>query len=153
MKVILKEDVVNLGRAGDVVKVADGYARNYLLPKNLVMKSTTQTLKQVNNIKKIMLAEKEKESEESKQIIKKLETIVCLYNRKSDENGHLYGSVDENNVVEFLTGKGININKNNVIMEKHIKDLGDYEVDIIIGKEKGKLKISVKNEESKENKK
>ena len=153
MKVILKEDVVNLGRAGDVVKVADGYARNYLLPKNLVMKTTAKILKQVNDIKKMIIAEKEKKSDESKQIIKKLETIVCLYNRKSDENGHLYGSVDENDVVEFLKEKGININRNNVIMKKHIKDLGDYELDIIIGKEKGKVKISVKKEEYKENKK
>ncbi len=147
MKVILREDITNLGRVGDVIKVADGYARNYLLPKKLVIKATARNLKQIEEIKRMSLVERERKIEESKDIIKKLETIVCQFSRRADENGHLYGSVDEGDIVESLAEKGININKNNVIMEKHIKELGIYKVGINLGKEKGKVRVTVEKEE------
>lgn len=133
MKLILIKDVKDLGMAGDIITVKSGYGRNYLLPQNYAVMATKDALKKIEAIK--AQAEKVRNSklEEYKAKLEKLKTVTLTFNRKADENGSLYGSVSEFDIVEAIKEKGIEINKNNVNIEKHIKEIGDSEVEISFG--------------------
>lgn len=130
MKVILVKDKSNLGEAGDVVKVAAGYARNYLFPREIVIPATKNNLMRINKIKQKAVEEKAILENENKVLAEKINNIVLVFQRKADENGHLYGSVAENDIVKGLAEKGIQIHRTNVKMEKHLKELGEVEVGI-----------------------
>ena len=147
MKVILIKDIEKLGVAGDFVKVADGYARNYLLPKNLVIPASKYNMAKVEKIKKEALEEKIALTQEHKLLAEKINNIELVFNKKADENGHLYGSVAENDIVDALKNENILIHKSNVKMEKHIKELGDVEVVIDLSSEvSANVKVKVVQE-------
>ncbi len=148
MNIILKKNVESLGTVGDVVKVAAGYARNFLFPKGFAIQATD---KNKNLIEKFKDEEEKRLAEELKQaemIIKQIEKNPLLFARIADENGHLYGSVNEQDIVNELKEKDLIIDKHNVKMEQHIKELGDHEVTIELkGEIQGTLKIKVEKEE------
>ncbi len=147
MKVILAKDIKSLGEAGDVVKVANGHARNYLLPKNFAFLATKQNLSKIENIKKEAELIKLALENENKAIIKQIEDVELLFVRKADEENHLFGSVSENDIVKALQEKEIRIHSSNVVLEKHLKEIGDYEVEIHFSQDiKGNLKIKVNKE-------
>jgi len=133
MKLILIKDVEGLGMAGDVVTVKNGYGRNYLLPQKYAVMATKDALKKIEAIK--VEAEKVRNAklEEHKAKLAVISKMTLTFNRKADENGSLYGSVSEFDIVEAIKEKGIEINRNNVIIEKHIKEIGDSEVQISFG--------------------
>ncbi|MCD4819085.1 MAG: 50S ribosomal protein L9 [Candidatus Cloacimonetes bacterium] len=130
MKVILIKDIKTLGHAGDVVKVADGYGRNYLLPKKFVIPATKFNLNKVQKIKDIAVEEKLAVTNEFKLLAEKINDLQLVFNRKSDENGHLFGSVSENDIIHEMKKKGFEIHKSNVLIEKSLKETGNYQVKI-----------------------
>lgn len=148
MKVILTKDIKKLGEAGSIVKVANGYARNYLFPQNIAFPATAKNINRIEDIKK--KAEEEKLAMHSEYLaianqITKVKQLTFL--RKADENDHLFGSVSENDIIKALAEKEINIHRTNVIMDKHLKELGSFDVEIEFSSEiKVILKINVERE-------
>ena len=148
MKIILKKHVESLGTVGEIVKVADGYARNFLFPKGFAIQATDKNNKFIEKFKEVEEKRLAEELKISEMIIKQIEKTTLLFTRLADENGHLYGSVNEHDILDELKEKELIIDKHNVKMEQHIKELGDHEVTIEFkGDLKGTLKIKVEKEE------
>jgi large subunit ribosomal protein L9 len=147
MKIILAKDVKKLGEAGKVVKVANGYARNYLLPQNLAVLATKHNLSKVEAIK--TAAEEEKKALESKyhELVQQLTGVELAFVRKADENEHLFGSVSETDIVKALADKEIDLHRSFVKMDKHIKEIGSFDVEIDFTTDiKATLKVTVEKE-------
>jgi large subunit ribosomal protein L9 len=130
MEVILRQDVDNLGRRGDVVKVAEGYGRNFLLPRGLAMAVTEANKAIIAKERKEHEARSAKEKAEFESLAERLSTLRFIVARKVGESDLLYGSVTSADLAEFLTGKGIDIDKRKIQLEEPIKRLGEYEVKI-----------------------
>jgi len=128
MKVILLEDVNKLGSAGDVVNVADGYARNYLVPKNLAVKVTKGTLSQIENIKRMKATRAEKKSAKFKAIAQKLEGISIDIPVEIGEEDKIFGTVTNSMIADALREKGFDIDKKIIEIETPVKSLGVYNV-------------------------
>ena len=150
MEVILKKDFITLGYEGDICKVKDGYARNYLIPRNIAV------IKNAGNLKTQMQKSLEKKRAKRKmeaEILKgKIVDISVMIPVKVAENGKLYGSVSPQNIVDALKEKEIDINKKDVHMDKHIKELGEYEIEIkLYHSVNANIKINVVNIDTLEN--
>ncbi len=130
MEVILRQDIENTGRRGDVVKVAEGYARNYLLPQGLAMVVTEANKARIAKERKQHEARMAKEKAEWESVAERLSGLRYVAPRKVGENDLLYGSVTGADVAEFLAAKGIEIDKRKVQLDEPIKRLGEYEVKI-----------------------
>jgi len=130
MELILREDVDKLGRRGDVVKVADGYGRNFLLPRRLAMAVNSANKAMIEKEKKANQARLAKEKSEFEALAGRIAGLRFIAPRKVGENEQLYGSVTAGDVGEFLRSKGIEIDKRKVQLEEAIKQLGEHEVKI-----------------------
>src|SRR5512137_1858642 len=130
MELILREDVHNLGRRGEVVKVADGFARNYLLPRGLGMAVTATNKAMIDKEKKAHEARLAKEKAEFESLAARIGGLRFVAPRKVGENEVLYGSVTGGDIAEFLKTKGIEIDKRKVLLDEAIKQLGEHEVKI-----------------------
>ena len=130
MEVILREDVDKLGRRGEVVKVAEGYGRNFLLPRGLAMAVTAANKAMIERERKAHEARMAKEKAEFQAVADRINTIRFVAPRKVGENDVLYGSVTSGDIAEFLKNKGVEIDKRKVQLEEPIKKLGDHEVKI-----------------------
>ena len=130
MELILREDVHNLGRRGEVVKVADGYARNYLLPRGLGMPVTASNKAMIEKERKTHEARLAKEKAEFESLAGRIGGLRFVAPRKVGENDVLYGSVTGGDIAEFLKAKGIEIDKRKVLVDEPIKSLGEHEVKI-----------------------
>jgi len=147
MKVILVKDIAKMGLAGSVIKVADGYARNFLLPKKLVILVTKNNLAKIETIKKKAELEKLEIENHFKALALKINDITLKFTRKADENDHLFGSVSENDIVKSLAEKGIEIHKSVVDIQKHLKEIGSFEVKIAFSSEiTANLKVNIEKE-------
>lgn len=131
MKVILVKDMQNLGDAGSVVNVANGYGRNYLLPKGIAIMANDYNLAKVEDIKKVAETERLEINNKFKALAAKVEGVELSFVRKADENDHLFGSVSEKDIADALNEKGIEISKAVIKMEKHLKEIGDFEVSVV----------------------
>jgi large subunit ribosomal protein L9 len=136
MEVILIKDIPKLGKAGDVVKVKDGYARNYLIPKGLAILANQKTIKALENQRKIILAKAERERKKLESLAEKLEGISLTVYRKTVEDDRIFGSVSLIDIVNMLKEKGIEIEKSQVLLEEPIKKLGTFEVPIKLSSDK-----------------
>jgi large subunit ribosomal protein L9 len=130
MEVILREDVTTLGRRGDVVKVAEGYGRNYLLPRGLAVSVTDANKAMIEKERKALQARLAKEKEEWEAVSARVGGLRFVAPRKVGESDVLYGSVTSGDIAEFLKAKGIDIDKRKIQLEEPIKKLGDHEVRI-----------------------
>jgi large subunit ribosomal protein L9 len=130
MEVILREDVSKLGRRGEVVKVAEGYGRNYLLPRGLALAVTDANKAKIEKERKAHEARLAKEKSEFESLATRIGGLRFVAPRKVGENDVLYGSVTSGDVAEFLKAKGIEIDKRKVLLDEPIKRLGDHEVKI-----------------------
>jgi large subunit ribosomal protein L9 len=128
MEVILREDVQTLGRRGDVVKVAEGYGRNFLLPRGLAMAVTDSNKAMIEKEKRAHAARAAKEKSEFDTLAERIAGLRFIAPRKVGENDALYGSVTSGDVAEFLKGKGIDLDKRKVQLEEPIKKLGEHEI-------------------------
>jgi large subunit ribosomal protein L9 len=130
MEIILKEDVYGLGRRGDIVRVADGYGRNYLIPKNLAVRSTPGNVREIEQ-KRIQLAKQEaKYVEEAEILAQELALRHVLISRKSGDAGVLFGSVTAKDITEILAENGINLDRRKLILRTPIKSIGNYEIEV-----------------------
>jgi len=132
MKVILKEEVKNLGDLGEVVNVSDGFARNYLIPKGLAEFATPENIKMLDRESKIKKDKMEKLKKEAELFAEKLEEVSCTIVKKAGEDDKLFGSVTTQDVQESLKNEGIEIDKKKITIEEPIKSLGVYKVSVKI---------------------
>jgi len=130
MKVILKEDVKNLGVMGSVVNVAIGYARNYLIPKNLAIEADTKNIKRLEHEKNIILEKIKKAKNLAEKLASQLSTIAVVIEAKSGEEGKLFGSVTSIDIAEAISKQGIEVDKRKIILDEPIKRLGTYNISV-----------------------
>ena len=146
MEVILKKDFITLGYEGDICKVKDGYARNYLIPRNIAVIKNAGNLKTLAQMQKSLEKKRAKRKMEAEILKGKIVDISVMILVKVAENGKLYGSVSPQNIVDALKEKEIDINKKDVHMDKHIKELGEYEIEIkLYHSVNANIKINVVN--------
>ena len=147
MKIILIKDINKLGEPGSVVNVADGYARNFLLPKKLAIIATPKNLVKVEAIKKQAELAKLEIENKYKALALRIKDVELVFTRKADENNHLFGSVSEKDISEALAEKGIEIHRSVVNIEKHLKEIGSFEVPIVFTSEiTANLKVNINKE-------
>ena len=147
MELILRDDIEKLGRRGEIVEVAAGYARNYLLPRGLAMPVTSANKAMVEKEKKAWEARMAKEKEEFESLAERIAELRFVAPRKVGENDLLYGSVTSADVGDFLLSKGIEIDKRRVLLDEPIKHLGEHEVKVRLHPEvQATLKLLVTKE-------
>jgi large subunit ribosomal protein L9 len=130
MEVILREDVDKLGRRGDVVKVAEGYGRNFLLPRGLAMAVSDANKAMIAKERKAHELRAAKEKAEFESVAQRVASLRFIAPRKVGEHDALYGSVTSGDIAEFLKAKGIEIDKRKVQLDEPIKKLGEHEVSV-----------------------
>jgi large subunit ribosomal protein L9 len=135
MEVILRETIDNLGRAGQVVKVAAGYARNYLLPRKLAYPVTPGNMKVIEFERKSLLRKEAKQKDDAEKLKTMLDPVEIVIRRKVGEQNALYGSVTNSDVAEELEKKGFQIEKRKIHMDDHIKAVGEYSIPIRLFKD------------------
>ena len=135
MEVILKEDVVNLGHRGDVVKVADGYGRNFLLPRKLALQATLANKAVIETMKTAASRRSASEKVLAEELLAKLEPLVLSFTRKSGEAGHLFGSVTSADIAGDLAAKGFEIDRRKIVLSDPLKTVGDHAVAIKLHRE------------------
>jgi large subunit ribosomal protein L9 len=130
MEVILREDVDKLGRRGDVVKVAEGYGRNFLLPRGLAMAVSEANKAMIARERKAHELRAAKEKSEFEGVAQRITTLRFIAPRKVGEHDVLYGSVTSGDIAEFLKAKGIEVDKRKIHLDEPIKKLGEHEVSV-----------------------
>lgn len=135
MKVILIEEIRGLGTRGDVVSVKDGYARNYLFPKNLAREATTGNLKSVEQEKKKWALLSQKEKEVAEKAASAVKGVKITIEKRTGENGQLFGSVTANEIADALEAKGVEVDKRRIELAHPIKSIGVHEVDVRLHRE------------------
>jgi large subunit ribosomal protein L9 len=135
MEIILREHVEHLGKRGEIVKVADGYARNYLLPRKLALPATEGNRKHVERERKIMETREAEEKSQAEGVATRLSTIDITIARRVGETEQLYGSVTAADIAEFLKGKGFDIDRRKLILPEPIKSVGEHDVPLKLHRE------------------
>ena len=130
MEVILREHVDNLGRRGEVVKVADGYARNYLLPRKLALLATEGNKKQIERERGKFVAKEAEEQKVAEAMVERLGALDIAIAKKVGETDALYGSVTTADIAEALAAKGFEIDRRKLHLSEPIKRLGDFDVPV-----------------------
>jgi large subunit ribosomal protein L9 len=144
MKVILKENIETLGQIGDVVKVAPGYARNYLLPKGLAIEATERNAKAMEHAKRQLAYKKNKTLEAAKLLANKLQELAIKLVHQAGEEGKLFGAVTNMEIANFLKDKGFEIDRKKIVLAEPIKQTGEYTVNVKIHPEVvAALKVTV----------
>ena len=128
MEVILRQHVDNLGKRGEIVKVADGYARNYLLPRKLALPATDGNRKHVERERRIMETREAEEKGQAESMAARLATVEIVVARRVGETEQLYGSVTAADIADFLGEKGFEVDRRKLILPEPIKTLGDHTV-------------------------
>jgi large subunit ribosomal protein L9 len=135
MEVILKEDVVNLGLRGEVVKVADGYARNFLLPRKLALQATDNNKAVIEQMKAAAARRSATEKVQAEEFVAKLDPVVLSFTRKSGAEGHLFGSVTSADIAADLAAKGFEVDRRKIQLGEPLKSLGEFTVPIRLHRE------------------
>lgn len=152
MKVILKKDVRDLGRSGDMVSVADGYARNFLFPRSLAAEATEGRVKEFEHWQRVATSKKKKALSELSQVIDKLKTVTVSFKMPAGENDKLFGSVTAKDVATELAKQGYIVEKKDITLDQ-IKVLGQYKAKINFGEGlKTEIAVSVERAAGEEKK-
>jgi large subunit ribosomal protein L9 len=155
MRVILKQDVENLGRKGDSVDVAAGFGRNYLIPKRLAIEVTSSNIKMIEIERQALKKRVEKEKLSYQELIQRLNQTTLTFKKKSGEKDHIFGSVSSSDIKDALQALGYDIEKKKILLDEPIKRVGNYTVPIkVYYDEQAEVKVEVlKEEETEEEKK
>ncbi|MBU2025894.1 MAG: 50S ribosomal protein L9 [Patescibacteria group bacterium] len=147
VRVVILKNTPNLGREGDIVRVKEGYARNFLLPNGMAELADEQAMQRAKKIKKQKRVEIGKKKKQAQKLLEKIEKIKLKINKKT-QKGKLFGSVKENDIIKALKGQGIELKKSQIILgDKEIKKTGTYEIEIeLIKGLRGKIKLKVDSE-------
>ena len=141
MKVILKQDVEKLGKTGDIVNVAPGYGRNYLVPRKFAIEATPGNIK-IIEIEKLANAKRDQRDKDAASLLaQELLKLTVIVKKRTGEEGALYGSVTAQDIAEFLAARQIEIDKRKIQMEDPIKAIGEYQVPIRLHRE---VTVSIK---------
>jgi len=147
MKVILRADIDRLGKLGEVVKVAPGYARNYLIPKNLAYPTSGGNLKRIEFEKRRATQQVAREVEEARKLAKKMKDLSLTFQVKAGEEEKLYGSVNSADISEEAAKQGFEIDRRKILLEEPIKQLGVYTIQVRLHPEvNAELKVWVVKE-------
>ncbi|MFQ5465929.1 MAG: 50S ribosomal protein L9 [Thermodesulfobacteriota bacterium] len=130
MKVILRSEVENLGAYGDLIKVARGYARNYLIPRGLALEASPGNMRQFEAEKVAWLKKEAKKKEEALALAGRLEALSLTFTRKASEEDKLFGSVTVHDIADALGAEGFEVEKKAIQLAEHIKSLGQFTVDL-----------------------
>jgi len=151
MEVILKEDVPKLGNRGEVVKVAEGYGRNFLLPKKLAIEATTANKTVIEQMKAAAVRRSAKEKSEAEALAKQFDGLEVSFTRKSGENDQLFGSVTAGDIAEALEKKSFHIDRRKIQLHEPLKIVGEFIVPVKLHKDvTTHLKVLVGKEEAAE---
>jgi len=147
MEVILKEDVPKLGHRGEVVKVAEGYGRNYLLPRKLAIEATAANRAVIEQMKQSAIRKSAVEKADAEGLARQLDGTTLSFQRKAGEKDHLFGSVTSSDIAEALEHKGFNIDRRKIQLNESLKSLGEFEVPVRLHREVvSKIKVTVEKE-------
>ncbi len=148
MKVIFTQNIAGTAKKNDIKEVSNGYAANFLFPKGLAKVATPEAIKKAEEAKANAVAKKEELKENAKEVGKKLSGLKIVFKEKVGDNGHLYGAIAEKDIIEKVEKEAkVELAKKNIKMEKHIKELGEHEVEIKISSEVSvKIKIIIEEE-------
>ena len=130
MEVILKQTIEKLGGEGDRVNVANGYARNFLLPKGLAVKATKENIEMLNREKEIFEQRHNKELQKAEKVANKIRSLSYVLTRQSSDKKKLFGSVTSNDITKFLQEQGLEIDRKDIQLEEPLKTLGTHRVPI-----------------------
>jgi large subunit ribosomal protein L9 len=130
MEVILKEDVAKLGNRGDVVKVAEGYGRNYLLPRKLAIEATTANKAVIEQMKAAAVRKSAKDKDDAEVLAKQFEGVSVSFERKVGEKDHLFGSVTSSDIASELAKQGFNVDRRKIHLDDPLKTLGEFYVPV-----------------------
>lgn len=148
MKVILTENIYNLGPIGKVVSVAAGYARNYLLPQGLALEATGKNVKQLDHQKRMLAQKREKIRRQLLTVAEKLNEVRITFQRKVVEDDKLYGSVSVTDIHSELGARGFEVDRRTIALDQPIKQLGDYEIEVRVDPEiSSTIKVLVAKED------
>ena len=148
MKIILKQDIENVGRKGDIVNVSAGFGRNYLLPKKLALEVTPSNLKMIEIERQSLKKKVEKERQSYQDVIRRLNELTVSFIRKSGEKDMIFGSVTASDIKDALDKLGFEIEKKKIALDEPIKRLGNYTVPVkVFHDDKASLRVEVRKEE------
>lgn len=149
MEVILKEDISNLGHRGDVVKVADGYGRNYLLPRKLALQATSANKAVIEQMKASAVRKSAREKAEAEALVGQLNNVSLVFERKVGENDHLFGSVTSADIAQQLEARGFNIDRRKVLLDEPLKQVGEFHISVKLHRDvTAHVPVTVKGEET-----
>jgi large subunit ribosomal protein L9 len=147
MEVILKEDVNKLGSRGDVVKVAEGYGRNYLLPRKLAIEATAGNKAVIEQMKAAAVRRSAKEKTQAEELAKQFDGVSVSFQRRSGEHDQLFGSVTSSDIGDALAKKGFNVDRRKIQLHEPLKSLGEFTVPLRLHKDvTTHLKVTIEKE-------
>jgi large subunit ribosomal protein L9 len=147
MEVILKEDVVKLGHRGDVVKVADGYGRNYLLPGKLAIEATAANKAVIEQMQASAVRKSAKEKVQAEDLSTQMSDVELVFERKVGENEHLFGSVTSGDIAHQLESKGFTVDRRKISLEEPLKQLGEFHVPVKLHRDvTAHVKVTIKSD-------
>lgn len=130
MKVVLLENVPSLGKAGDLVKVSDGYGRNFLIPQKKAVPATEKSLKVIEHQKRLVQQRIDKSKKDAEKLGREIEKLSCTFAKTVGESGKLFGSVTSMDIENYLKENGIEVDRKKIVLEEPIKNLGMFTVPI-----------------------
>ena len=147
MEVILKEDVAKLGSRGDVVKVAEGYGLNFLLPRKLAIEATTGNKQVIEQMRAAAVRRSAKEKAQAEELSKQFDGLSVSFARRAGEQDHLFGSVTSSDIGDALDKKGFNIDRRKIQLHEPLKTLGEFTVPVKLHKDvTAHLKVLIEKE-------
>jgi large subunit ribosomal protein L9 len=144
VQVILSEEVTNLGRPGDVVKVRAGYARNFLLPRKLAVEANPKNLREFEHAKSVAMLKREALKQKAAGLKERIEALTVAINARAGEEGKLFGSVTNIDIERALRDQGVDVDRRRITLAEPIKQLGDFTVTVKLESEvEARLKVTV----------
>jgi len=144
IQVILQQDVDKLGKSGELVRVRPGFARNFLLPRQLAVPATSTAVKRIEHEKQVALAKAEKGKKEAREIAAKVDALTIKLSLKAGEDGKLFGSVGTKDLEHAIAAQGLKIDRKKIQLAEPIKQLGSYEIPVkLVGDVGATLKVEV----------
>jgi large subunit ribosomal protein L9 len=134
VQLILRDDVPNLGRIGDVVRVKPGYARNYLLPRGLAVEANPKNLRVLEHQKRVIAAKADREHKSAEASAKRLEGLQLTVRARAGEEGRLFGSVTNMDLERLLADRGFTVERRRILLDEPIKQLGTYPITVQVGR-------------------
>jgi large subunit ribosomal protein L9 len=147
MEVILKEDVAKLGSRGDVIKVAEGYGRNFLLPRKLAIEASAGNKKVIDQMRAAAVRRSAKEKTQAEELSKQFDGLSVSFQRRSGENDQLFGSVTSGDIADALEKKSFNIDRRKIQLHEPLKSLGEFTIPVKLHKDvTAHLKVLIEKE-------